>query len=75
MWMWLKLRIAAIIGLVGLAFAAYFKIKQDGKAEQKVKDLNANLDALKKSKEVSREVDRLPDGDAARRLRDVWSRD
>jgi uncharacterized membrane-anchored protein YhcB (DUF1043 family) len=72
---WLKVRIAMIVGLIGVALATYFKIKQSGKNEQKVKDLTTHVDALKKKQEVAREVDRLPDGDAAKRLRDAWSRD
>lgn len=72
---WLKIRLLAFISLVSVAVAAYFKIKSIGKKEEQVKDLKGRVEALKKQTEVSREVDRLPDGDAAKRLRDSWSRD
>lgn len=72
---WLKIRLLAFISLLSVAAAAYFKIKSIGKNEQQAKDLKKRVDALQKQTEVSREVDRLPDGDAAKRLRDSWSRD
>ena len=72
---WLKLRLLAAVSILGLAVAAYFKIKSIGRSQEKVKDLQQRLNSLRKKEEVSREVDRLPDGDAAKRLRDSWSRD
>jgi hypothetical protein len=72
---WLKLRLLAAASIVGLLVAAYFKIKSIGKNEERVKDLQKRIDSMRKKEEVSREVDRLPDGDAVKRLRDTWTRD
>lgn len=72
---WLKLRLLAAVSILSMAVAAYFKIKSIGKNQEKVKSLERRIESLQKKEEVVREVDRLPDGDAAKRLRDSWSRD
>lgn len=76
-WLWTELKVkAAIIGaiLVGVLLAV-LRIKQSGRNEERAKNAEATLKAVKKSQGVKHEVDRLPDGGAADRLRKHWSRD
>lgn len=73
--LWLKTRLYFILGLLSVAAAAVISIRQSGKQAERVDAMKDTLKAVKKKSEVEREVDRNPDGDAAKRLRDVWSRD
>jgi len=72
---WLKARAYLILGALTALAAAVVAVRQSGKQAEKVDAMKANIKAIKKKVEVEREVDRIPDGDAAKRLRDSWSRD
>lgn len=74
-WAELKLR-AALIGAAALAIlVAVLRIRKSGRDAERVKNLEATIEAVRKKEGVSREIDRLPSGSAADRLRDKWSRD
>lgn len=72
---WVKAKLAFIVGGAAAALAAIALIKRSGRQDERVDQLNKVLDSVGKKNETARKVDRLPDGDAARRLRDQWSRD
>lgn len=72
---WVKARVAAIVGgFVALA-AIFALVKRSGRQEERVKQLEQILDNVRKKDETTKSVERLPSGDASRRLRDKWSRD
>jgi hypothetical protein len=67
---------AALVGASALAIlVAVLKIRKSGRDAERVRNLEATIEAIKKKEGVAREIDRLPDGDAADRLRKHWSRD
>lgn len=77
MFIWTKIKIyAALIGASALGIlVAVMKIRKSGASAERVKSLEATIEAVKKKEGVTREIDRLPDGAAADRLRNKWSRD
>jgi uncharacterized low-complexity protein len=77
MFIWAKVKIyAALIGASLLAIlVAALKIRKSGRDAERVKNLESTIEAMRKKEGVAREVNRLPDGDAADRLRKHWSRD
>jgi hypothetical protein len=72
---WLKVRFAAILGAAAAILAAVAFIKRSGRQDAKVEQLEQVLENVRKKDETVKKIERLPDGDAARRLRDQWSRD
>ena len=73
--LWLKTRIYWIAGVLAMVVAAVLSIRQSGKKSVESEIMKDTLKALKKKDEVEHEVASNPDGDAAKRLRDSWSRD
>jgi hypothetical protein len=72
---WLQTRAAMYFSIVVALVVTALKIRQSGKDAERNKSLEATLKAVQKKGEVKNEVDRLPSGSAADRLRDKWSRD
>jgi thiosulfate reductase cytochrome b subunit len=72
---WIKARALLVLGVISLVGAALLRVRQSGKQAEQNKQLKDTIKAIRKKEEVQREVDRLGDGDAAKRLRDVWTRD
>lgn len=75
--LWANIKIkAALIGAAALGIlVAILKIRQSGRNAERVANLEATIKAIKKREGVTNEIDRLPDGSAADRLRNKWSRD
>jgi hypothetical protein len=78
-WIWIKAKAVFIAGVLGAAILAFLSIRSAGKSagknEEKVKQFESILENVRKRDEVTQRVERMPDGDASRRLRDKWSRD
>jgi hypothetical protein len=74
-WVVLKSKATWLVASIGMIGLILLRVKNAGKQEEQIKHLENTLDALRKKEEVIREVERLPNGDAARRLLDKWSRD
>jgi hypothetical protein len=73
--LWMKSKIALYLTVLGAVAVAVLKIRQGGKQAERNKTLESTLKSVRKKEEVIREVERLPDGSAADRLRKQWSRD
>jgi hypothetical protein len=73
--LWMKSKIALYLTVLGAVAVAVLKIRQGGKQAERNKMLESTLKSVRKKEEVIREVERLPDGSAADRLRKQWSRD
>lgn len=54
---------------------AVWRIYAAGKSAARVEGMQSQLDNVETRNEIDRKAGRLPDGDAADRLRDQWSRD
>lgn len=74
---WAEIKVkAALIGAAALAILlAVLRIRKSGRDAERVENLEATIEAIREKEGVSREIDRLPSGTAADRLRDKWSRD
>lgn len=72
---WLRSGFAAVLGGAAAILAAVLLVKRSGRQDAKVEQLEQILDNVRKKDEIVKKVERLPDGNAARRLRDQWSRD
>jgi hypothetical protein len=72
---WLQTKAAMYLSVVAAIVITALKIRQDGKSAERGKMLENTLKAVREKDEVKHEVDRLPSGSAADRLRDKWSRD
>jgi len=72
---WVQVKLYFIIGITAGVITAYFRIRKSGKESVQLQTAEKTLQAIKKKEEVKHEVDRLPSGSAAERLRDKWSRD
>jgi hypothetical protein len=66
---------AILAAVAGVIYAVLRGAKNEGRVEEKVKILEETLKNVVKKEEVTREINRLPSGDAAERLRKHWSRD
>ena len=68
---WVSLAALAVVGL-GLALLRAYGA---GRRAERQRQQDRKIEAMEKANEVERDVDRLPDGGAADRLRERWSRD
>lgn len=71
----IRSKITWAIVAIAAALIMFLRVKKMGATEEQIKHLEQTLDAIRTREEVRNEVERLPDGDAARRLHDTWSRD
>jgi len=71
----IRSKITWAIVAIAAGLIMFLRVKKMGATEEQVKHLEKTLDAIRTREEVRNEVERLPDGDAASRLRDNWSRD
>lgn len=69
--LWLR---ATILG-IGAAFIAWMGGRHVGRENAREEERRRNAEALQKRTEVDREVDKLNEGEAAKRLRDRWGSD
>jgi hypothetical protein len=74
-WAWLKTKLVLFGVLAAGVLALFWSIKRSGRQDEKIETLERTLINVLKKEEVAREVERLPVGDAARRLHDNWRRD
>lgn len=72
---WAKARAVAIGSVVAASIALLITARRSGQQKERLKQLEEVLKNVRKKDGATEKVDRLPDGDAARRLRDTWSRD
>lgn len=72
---WFKSRIFGIGTVLAAFVALLMTMKRAGQQSERLKQLEEILGNVGKKDGAAQKVDRLPDGDAARRLRDEWRRD
>lgn len=72
---WIKSRVVGIATFFAAAIALVLTARKSGQHAERVKELEEVLKNVRKKDGATEKVDRMPDGDAARRLRDTWSRD
>jgi seryl-tRNA(Sec) selenium transferase len=72
---WFKAKALFLFGIVVAALTAYSAIRRQGKQAAQIEHLEQSIKNVRKKDEVTQKIERLPDGDAASRLRDKWSRD
>ncbi len=61
-------------GAVILVLYVLFRARESGKAAERYRQLEEAVEAARKASNVQREIDKLPDGVAAQRLRNEWGR-
>jgi hypothetical protein len=74
-WLTIKTRAMLLLTIAAGLLAVAFRIKQSGRQAERIDNLEATLKAIKTKEGVRNETVRLPDGAAADRLRNKWSRD
>lgn len=74
-WRMLPLWLRALILGIGAAFIAWMGGRHVGRENAREEERRRNAEALNKRVEVDHEVDKLNEGEAAKRLRDRWGSD
>jgi hypothetical protein len=73
--LWIKTRALLLAGIAVGLLSIVWKIRRSGRDAERLKSAEATIKAIKKKDEVKNEIVRMPDGAAADRLRNEWSRD
>lgn len=71
---WIASIVVAILGGLVYAMRERKKGEEAGRAEEQARQTDAALKAGKERADVDQGINRLPDGGAAERLRDKWTR-
>lgn len=74
-WEWIKIKMVLIAAALLGVLVAILKIRQSGKMAERAANLEATIEALRSKERIKNETERMPNGAAAGRLRDDWSRD
>lgn len=72
---WFQTKVLTIVAVLGAGFSLFSVIRKSGRSAERVDQLEKTLENVRTKNEIAKNVERLPSGAAADRLRDKWSRD